>query len=329
VSLAIRSTALFAVVVVAVYGLIRFGPRVVIPLVLWTASAAVVALPLWPQLWGAPFSMFVASLGKTVVYPELRRTLFEGIVYLSDELPWWYLPKTMAIQFTLPALALVLAGLVGLVRSAKGRGPAVAAVWALLLWFLAPFVAVVAFKTPIYNYFRHVLFMMPPLFVMAAIALERLLRWARAPLAGAMLVAGLLLPGAWAIFRLYPYEYGYFNEFVGGVRGANGRYMSDYWCTSLREAMTFVNDYAPMSADIAIAGPPASAVPFAREDLVIGDDNESQTNEEFRPVVIVGCSWATVNPAFFPKAPLLWTVQREGVPLAIVKLLNPPVPDSP
>jgi len=37
----------------------------------------------------------------------------------------------------------------------------------------------------------------------------------------------------------------------------------------------------------------------------------------------------TVNPDFFPDAPLLSTVQRDGVPLAIVKLLATPQPSAP
>ena len=50
------------------------------------------------------------------------------------------------------------------------------------------------------------------------------------------------------------------------------------------------------------------------------DAGEIGTNDKFRPALIVGCSWATVNPGFFPNAPLRWSVQRDGVPLAIVKL---------
>ncbi|HSB89268.1 MAG TPA: hypothetical protein VLD63_04475 [Anaerolineales bacterium] len=322
-TLAIRSTAIFAVVVVAVYGLIRYGPRVVIPLVLWAAAAAVVTFALWPQLWGAPFDMFAASLGKTVVYPELRRTLFEGVVYLSDELPWWYLPKTMAIQFTLPALAVMSAGLAGMIRLLTRRGPAGPAAWALMLWFLAPFLAVTALKAPIYNYFRHVLFMMPPLFVAASIALEVLMRWMRLQVLGFLLIAALLLPGAWSIVRLHPYEYGYFNEFVGGLRGSYGLYMPDYWCTSFREAMTFINGYAPASANIAVDGPRSNASPFARGDLHLGATEELVPDGTNQAVLALGCNWATVDPDFYPNAPIVWSVEREGVPLALVKLVAP------
>jgi hypothetical protein len=50
------------------------------------------------------------------------------------------------------------------------------------------------------------------------------------------------------------------------------------------------------------------------------------TDPEFEPIVVIGCNWATIAPDFFPEAPLLWAVERDGVPLAIVKLIGAPVP---
>ena len=326
--MAVRPVALYAGLLVLGYALIRAGPRIAFLLAAYFGVAALVVYVLWPQLWESPLGFVIASLDRTLQYPQLHRTLVEGVVYPSTELPWWYLPELMAIQFTLPAGVLLLVGLVPGVRLALGRGPAATA-WVLLLWFLGPFVAVVVFKTPIYNYFRHVLFMMPPLFVFASIALERLLRLARAPLVGGLLVVALLLPGVVATVRLHPYEYGYFNELVGGVRGVKGRYIPDYWCTSFREAMLFVNAYAPPSAQIAVTGSEESVSPFAREDLILRDDSEMATNDEFQPVLILGCSFATVNADYFPDAPLLWSVEREGVPLAIVKSLATPEPAVP
>ncbi|HET7010072.1 MAG TPA: hypothetical protein VFI11_04800, partial [Anaerolineales bacterium] len=214
-----------------------------------------------------------------------------------------------------------------LARSAIGRGAKATLAWVLILWAFIPFLAVVGFGVPIYNYFRHVLFMMPPLFVAAGLALERgysLIR--RSPWLSPFLVLAMILPGLVAIARLHPYEYGYFNELVGGVRGVRGRFIPDYWCTSLREAMEFVNEHAPASAAIAVTGPESNAAAFAREDLRVRDDAEMATNPDFEPWAIMACSLPTIDPDFFPDAPVLWTVEREGVPLAIVKLLATPEP---
>ncbi|MBN2489800.1 MAG: hypothetical protein JXQ29_03000 [Planctomycetes bacterium] len=40
-----------------------------------------------------------------------------------------------------------------------------------------------------------------------------------------------------AQWHLHPLQYVYFNRLVGGLAGAAGRYDSDYWCASFREAV--------------------------------------------------------------------------------------------
>jgi hypothetical protein len=139
---------------------------------------------------------------------------------------------------------------------------------------------------------------------------------------GGLLSAAIILPGLWAIARLHPYEYGYFNEVVGGVRGSYGRFIPDYWCTSFREAMQYVNTHAPPSAGIAVTGPLASASAFARVDLRVRDDAEMATGSDFEPWAILACNLETVNPDYYPDAPVLWTVERDGTPLAVVKRLG-------
>jgi 4-amino-4-deoxy-L-arabinose transferase-like glycosyltransferase len=325
-SVAIRSAGLYAGALIAGYALIRAGPRAVVPMVVYLTVAGVTAVLLWPQLWAGPGALLAESLTRTIHFPELRRTLFEGVALLSTELPARYLPELMAIQFTLPAVILILAGLVIAVRSLARRSPGSGLLWVLILWALGPFIAVVVLRMPVYNYFRHVLFMMPPLFVIGALGIKAVVRPLRRRWVAAMLGAVILLPGLVAIVRLHPYEYGYFNELVGGVRGAYGRFMSDYWCTSTREAMKFVNSYAPRSAGIAVSSATSNALPFARDDLLVKDDSEITTDPSFHPTLILGCSWATVNPYFYSDAPLLFSVQRDGVPLVVVKLLATPQP---
>src|SRR4030065_305574 len=109
--MAVRPVALFAGLLVLGYALLRAGPRIAILLAVYFGVAGLVAYALWPQLWISPLGFVLASLDRTLQYPQLHRTLVEGVIYQSTELPWWYLPELMAIQFTLPAGVLVLAGL--------------------------------------------------------------------------------------------------------------------------------------------------------------------------------------------------------------------------
>jgi hypothetical protein len=57
-----------------------------------------------------------------------------------------------------------------------------------------------------------------------------------------------LLPSVFGIVSLHPYEYIYYNSFVGGVSGAEGRFETDYWAISFREAAEYVNENASPNA---------------------------------------------------------------------------------
>jgi hypothetical protein len=88
-----------------------------------------------------------------------------------------------------------------------------------------------------YNNLRHFIFVLPPLVVLAALGvnwmLERLRGTART-LATAAIGFGILVP-TFRMIQLHPYEYIYFNDLSGGVRGADRRFELDYWGTSFGE----------------------------------------------------------------------------------------------
>lgn len=84
---------------------------------------------------------------------------------------------------------------------------------------------------------RHFLFVLPPLAVIAAVAIERLARrltpWSsRGLLALCALAVGL---SAARMVALHPLQYIYFNDLSGGVPAAAGRFDLDYWGVSLAE----------------------------------------------------------------------------------------------
>jgi len=89
-------------------------------------------------------------------------------------------------------------------------------------------------------------------------------------------VAALVLPGIIAGIQLHPYEYIYYNSFIGGERGAQGRFELDYWATSYRAAMDYVNGVAPANGKIFVAGPSYIAEIYARRDLKIYMDSDHE-----------------------------------------------------
>ena len=67
------------------------------------------------------------------------------------------------------------------------------------------------------------------------------------------------MPGWLASFHLHPYQYIYYNSFIGGPQGAFRRYETDYWMTSFREATAYVNSVAPENARLIVWGAVDSA----------------------------------------------------------------------
>lgn len=68
---------------------------------------------------------------------------------------------------------------------------------------------------------------------------------------------------------LHPYEYAHFNEFVGGLEGAEGRFATDYWALSNRELIQEVNRLAGPGAGVRVCAAAAAARVMLRTDLVL------------------------------------------------------------
>ena len=92
-----------------------------------------------------------------------------------------------------------------------------------------------------YDGLRHFLFILPPIFIFTGMAFEFLLdrltiSWLRA---GLILV--VLAPGIAGLIQLHPYQYTYYNSFVGGTSGVFRQYETDYWLTCYKEAVEKLN----------------------------------------------------------------------------------------
>jgi hypothetical protein len=166
--------------------------------------------------------------------------------------PWYTIPYYFAVQLPeiyLPALALALIwGLSWLRRGAQpwdhqaqARALAALALVFPLLWLMATGVAS-------YDNNRHFTFLLPPMAAVAALGLEGLARrlrkrpaWLAAATALGLVFA---LQQAWAMVRLHPYQYVFYNHLVGGLPGAVKRGLkTDYWVHTYKEAVSRLEQY--------------------------------------------------------------------------------------
>jgi hypothetical protein len=230
-----------------------------------TAAALVVgwgaAWALWPWLQiGNPITQF------TAVYDYFVRSYVQfsfqawGETLFSGDLPWHYIPGQLLARlpegFVVLLACAALFGVAGIVefagalrRDIKREGVRAAVRAAILsiararaflvivVAALGPPLFVMARGSVVFDGMRHVLFILPPLALLAAWALRKLLPFcARHPRAAAS-VAGLhLAVTIGTMAYLHPLEYIAMNAFAGGTAGAFGRFDLDYWSAAATDA---------------------------------------------------------------------------------------------
>jgi hypothetical protein len=293
------------------YYVLRIKEKQAIPALITYAVVALMATYIsWPYLWMNPIPRFFESLREMSLYPWLGGVVFNGTLYQSANLPFSYLPTLLVIQLTEPVWLLSIAGWV---VAAMGKEKKRMLIEVALLWFIIPLLAFIVLKIALYDNFRQILFILPPIFLMAGVAFEAVknVKWQAA------LIVLSLLPGIVGIVSLHPYEYIYYNQFVGGVRGADGRFETDYWATSYREAADYVNSVASPNANIWVEGPAQLFSLFAREDLKIYSTGETERAESYEYVVTI--ARYGFEDSVYPDAEIIHEIERDGAVLTVIK----------
>ena len=286
-------------------------------------------LALWPWSQQRPLSGPFQALGVLSRFTWRGWVLYGGEQVYSTEIPRSYVPHWLAI--TLPELVLfgllvaLCLGSWSLVRGVRGKAQlrSIDTARTSLVAFSAifPIVYVVVQQPILYDGIRHMLFVVPPLVCLAAraldLAFERISHW-RSSLAIASLSAvGLyLILQITVMLRLHPHEYVYFNQLVGGLPGAAGRYETDYWGNSIREAVEILVERLesesmarPPHYNVFICSSPVSATYFFPPYL-------SRTRDENEADFLVGTTRWKCHESLEGRAMVV--VERLGAPLAYV-----------
>lgn len=204
---------------------------------------AVMAL-VWPWSVVEPLNPFHAVAYFSHFFEKPWNEVFDGVVTSVPEMPRRYVPELFLLKEPEILLALGVSGALGALAAVFQRdlAPSRRAIFVLVVFAAAfPVALTVLTKPAMYNGIRHFVFLTPPLAALgglagsfAAVRLWRTWRPATA-LAAAVLAVGLFLPVR-EMVRLHPYQYTHFNAIAGGIRGADDRYMLDYWGLAFKEA---------------------------------------------------------------------------------------------
>jgi hypothetical protein len=223
--------------------------------VIASALAILAGVVGWPWALQKPFVRLFQALSILSDYSFAGNfgVLFDGQYYRADTLPRSYIPTWFVI--TTPVVVLVLGAVSApLLAVLKGE----ARVRLGFVWFacLFPVLYAVCAHPIVYNGMRHLLFVYPPLVVLAAVAFKTL--WDEARQRSSLFVCfiAVLAFGLWDPVRFtvanHPLQVVYFNPLIGGIRGAFGRYDVDYWSNSLGQAIEWIDREGGIPPDRAI-----------------------------------------------------------------------------
>jgi hypothetical protein len=320
----LRVVGPLAGLIVLAYALFNFRLKLVWRLVPYLLIALAVAYFVWPYLWVSPITRYRESFQTMAQFPFTGRVLFMGRSYVPKNLPWTYFPTLVSLQLTEPALLLALAGLIFLLVTLSSR-KSLEVFLLFLAWFLFPILGIILIHSILYDNGRQLYFLLPPLFFLAAVALDRLFRLLNRPVIAFGLMALVLLSSIYACVRLHPYEYVYYNIFVNGTGGAFRSYEMDYWGTSFTEAIEDVNRIAPQHAKVLVFGPKIIARAYARPDLDVVVPLEGDTPEKQYDYAIL-LNRHNLDENHCRQAETVITIERKGAVFASIKHVAPGVP---
>jgi len=320
-TLSIRLLAFAAAGLIAILLFLRRRADLAPLLMAYGLVALAVMFITWPYLWWEPVVRFLVTLRVMLNFPWPGQTLFDGIYYSPDMLPGRYLPVLWGIQFTEPFLLLALLGLgFFFVRAVRRR---LDREFTLImgLWTLLPFAAAVIARPSLYDNARQLFFILPPAFLLCGLGFQFIFKWIKQPAIRALLLALALFPGILGIIQLHPYEYVYYNSFVGGVSGAERRFELDYWGASFRNVANFLNANAPEDVQVLVIGPTFSLSRYTRPDIhVIEFDEENDLPSGSYYVVILTRNDSDLQ--YFTDAPTVYKVEKMGALLSVVRVVE-------
>jgi hypothetical protein len=188
------------------------------------------------------------------------------------------------------------------------------------LGFVLPLAGSVVFSTPLYDNFRQLFFLVPPIFVIAGYGFELVTNRITSDFVRAVLIILCAFPGIYAILQLHPYEYIYYNSLAGGVQGAARDFELDYWRISYREMALQVNKLASPQANVFVSGAPFSYLPYNRSDVVVENKIDPTRSYDFEFAVLTS-RW-NADERLFPEAKVIFKVEREGAVLSVLKQIQ-------
>ena len=247
---------------------------------LYFILAPLFAYLLWWFFWGDAVGELKLMFTETfLVGTNNIEVLFAGKWYCSGaNVPWFYPYGYLAITTPLPILMFFLIGVTTATWQFLRKKDTTLIL--LVLWFFIPLTRYLSPKIGVIDGIRHFQEVVFPIVALAAIGFEQTISFLtnkitkRRPLLWEnriMLLAllAIITSLSWNIISYHPYQIAYYNELVGGIRGAFGKFDLDYWGSSQKQAAQWLNTHAEKNATVVAFMAPDVFGLYLRDDLLL------------------------------------------------------------
>jgi len=194
----------------------------------------------WPYLGYDYFGRIGIVLNKATDIGWKWGSFYFGKV--TWNLPWHYLPVWILIStplFILFFTALSVIPLYRVIHDSWFRIATLCLSVNLLIW--------ITVRPVIYHGIRHYLFLIPVLSLLAGWTFvkycQSFLKQKKKTLLAKIVVVGAvfnILATIATIAMIHPYEYAYYNELAGGLKGGVRYFEGDYWVNSVKESIAWI-----------------------------------------------------------------------------------------
>lgn len=234
---------------------------------------------LWPDLWNRLLTVFYYYRKIGLGFPDYPQflTFLDFNLYAMQ----W-------ILYTTPPVTLFLFGVGVFYSLTRGWKEKHKASILIFLWFAIPIIRVTIPNANIYGGIRQIAEYIPAMAILAGIGGAYIVKWLNSNLIKQKKALGLLqalvvlsfIPITLKIISLYPNESIYFNELIGGLKGAQEKNIPG-WGNSLgstyRQGVNWINAHAEPNAKLAFVYELRSNIaPFeSRNDIELNNQIRS------------------------------------------------------
>lgn len=299
-------------------------------------TAPLTALLLWWPFWTDPLGRLIeASHSYTTSTTNMPILYFGNIVHSGSNVPWHY-PFGILLATTplIVAVSFIVGFVIVLYKILKKDNGSLL----LILWFFIPIARYFKPHMIVIDDIRHFLEIIFPLAVFSAVGAYNIYLFVQKwtvqlsnNIGKNIIRVGLpfiaLLYLVFPNFSYHPYQTNYFSELVGGIKGAEGKFDIDFWASSYKQAISWLNDNAPKDSIVIVAMVPDIAKLYLRSDLrtklnqtnMTSVDSGIYLTSDFSVILNRQSfySWYGINPYILNRQPI-YTLKVHNVPLVSI-----------